>query len=168
MEKLIRPTTIYYLGEYYADNGLRELCHRMKSQPEDKESVETAAELLSQLIPNSAVLIPIPSLTSAHATSLAIEIALRKWKTVSQRRKHLCLDCLQTSKTVSLYENKKRGEKVSEKDCQFYLAAPVPQGDIVLVDNVIATGTTVSAAQRTLGRRCAVAVVAVDSKENNK
>ena len=92
----------------------------------------------------------------------------RKWKTVSQRRKHLCLDCLQTSKTVSLYENKKRGEKVSEKDCQFYLAAPVPQGDIVLVDNVIATGTTVSAAQRTLGRRCAVAVVAVDSKENNK
>ena len=73
--------------------------------------------------------------------------------------------CIGRNPGQSLYMMKKSGREVSEEDTGFYLKSAVPNGNILLFDNVIATGTSLSSAMRLLGRPCDIACLAVDYNE---
>lgn len=159
--KRLEATSIYTLGDYYGGVGLRDLCHAVKNR--DWKAIDTAAKRLAPLIPKDAVLVPICA-TNHYTDYIASSIhSLRADTKVSY--------CLDSRRDGSIYNLKKAGLVPTEKDCMFYVAnGAVPQGRLVLIDNVIATGTTVSAALRAIGRDCVVACIAVDysTYNNNK
>lgn len=161
MEK-IKPDTIYTLGDYYRTSLLRELCHSVKDC-NSVSNIRLAGRLLAALIPNDVILVPIPCCSARNYTDrLVQEIAACKWKDENERKNHVRLQVLGRDSNDTLYEMKISGKHISEEDCKFVLTGEVPKGDIVLVDNVLATGTSASAAMRLIGRRCNVATIAVD------
>lgn len=162
MKRLI-PNTIYGLGDYYRTPGLRELCHKVKEN--DVVAWEKAARALAELIPHKPfVLVPVPCVhnNGYHYTDV-ITLEICKF------RKDLQYSfMLYTDRVVRLYDKKKRGERITEADCDFHLDSAenviIPKdAQILLVDNVMATGVTMSAAIRAMeGRPCDALVMAVD------
>lgn len=164
MEKIL-PKKVYALGDYYMTEGLRETCHEIKENPNCIPLLKEVAKRLAALIPKDALLVPVPCSNSYYTDKLCMFIAAERWRGVIPAVNHYCNTFLDTMKDGSLYDKKKAGLPVAEKDCQFFLTGPVPDGRIVLVDNVLATGTTASAAMRCIGRKCELAVIAVDHDE---
>lgn len=149
---LILPTHIYSFGDYYSRRSLRFFVHRLKEG--DVSTMYDIAPYLAVKLPKNAVLVPVPSQSGYTETFTRILGALNGVG-VSE--------CLQRREGVeSLYERKKRGERVSESDTGIFLARNAPSGRLILVDNVIATGTTVSACIRALKAPCEAACIAVD------
>ena len=151
MEQL-RPTIIHTLGDYYETEYLREDCHNAKAG--NQVTMNDAAVRLAKSLPKDCILVPIPSL-SGNNESFARMLSFYSRKPISY--------CLQRGRGYgSLYQMKKDGCKVTEEDTGIWCNGGAPNGLIVLVDNVIATGTTMSAAIRAIGKPCEAVCIAVD------
>ena len=147
-----KPEHIYTLGDYYKTPGLREDCHRVREG--NMVASNDCAYRLAEKLPSDAVLLSIPSI-SGTTEAFARMVAYYANRPISFcLKKALGYD--------STYKRKKRGEQVTESDTGIYCDKNVPDGHLVLVDNVMATGTTVSASIKAIGKPCDVACVAVD------
>jgi predicted amidophosphoribosyltransferase len=151
----LAPIRVYTLGDYKL-KGLRQACHEAKRG--DYLTIRDYAEVLAKKLPKHCTLVPIPS---HHSETFCQMIANFSGLPISR--------CLQRREGVgSLYEKKKRGERVTEEDTGISLFDNAPKGKVVLVDNVIATGTTMSAAIRAIGKPCEAVCIAIDFSINNK
>lgn len=150
MERLI-PIEIFTIGDYKLQS-LRTYCHDIKKG--DYITIREVAAVLARKIPADAIIIPIPSLSGYN------EAFCRMISNYSGHPIEYCL--MREGGHGSLYDKKKRGESVTEEDTGIMLHGFPPDGRLVLVDNVIATGTTMSAAIRAIGRPCEAACIAVD------
>lgn len=162
MKRLI-PNIIYACGDYYQSPGLRELCHRVKKGA-DLAAMDEAVRRLIEVMPDGPhILVPVPNCATDGFYYTDILCAM-----IADKRK----DCevaplIYAEKKVRLYDLKKQ-RSVTEADCGFSLDRAedlyIPMdARILLVDNVIGTGTTMSAAIRVLSNRpCDALVIAVD------
>lgn len=154
---LLKPTKIHTLGDYYKTPYLREDCHRIKQG--NAVTANDCAVRLSEKLPKDCVIVPIPSRSGCNE---AFARMLAYYANVP-----IYYDLARELRPSSLYDMKKRGEQVTEKDTGLFLHGNPSDGRIVLVDNVIATGTTISAAIRAIGKPCEAACIAVDYEQYN-
>ena len=154
----MEPTRIYTLGDYYKTKFLREDCHWVKGG--NGVAANDCARRLSHKVPKDCILVPIPSV---HGYNEAFTKMLAYYADLPYAQ---CL--YRDVNNISLYAKKKRGETVTEQDTGIYAdTGHIPMGKILLVDNVIATGTTMSAAIRAIGKPCEAACIAVDYDNYN-
>jgi len=132
-------------GEYYADLKLRELAHGIKNS--EPEAISEAARIMSKLIPNDAIVVPMPSRSGKSTTMLKLAKAIASIKGGSVE----VIDAIRGLPRESQYDIKKRGEKLTVKDMGFKSVADVPSDrPVVVIDNVVASGTTGLAAIRAI------------------
>lgn len=105
-----------------------------------------AAREMVRYIPTNAVLIPMPSHTGkATYTKELCKLIARE--TAAEVR-----DILRGKERETLYNLKKQGRHIMPKKLGFYVTEPAPTDRrILIVDNVVATGTTAAAAVRAIG-----------------
>ena len=159
LEDLLRASNIITLSPYRQGN-MSAVCHNMK----ERGASATYPELRQLAIKiqkhygntSGLVIVPIPS-RSGYSEDGA--------KFISDMLGARYCPCIGRNPGQSLYMMKKSGREVSEEDTGFYLKSAVPNGNILLFDNVIATGTSLSSAMRLLGRPCDIACLAVDYNE---
>lgn len=149
----MRPSGILTLGDY---SLLREQCHLLKDGCGEQFG-NIAQQLTDNLLfPANSVFVPMPS-SSGHATYTASLCRL-----MSALSGIPTMDVLKAEKREQLYLMKKIGLPLpSPGEMGMRLAAPLPPGAVpVIVDNVIATGTTMEEALSVLPMAipCAVAV----------
>lgn len=143
---------ILTLGEYEFH---RELCHQVKTSI---QATKEAAKRMSQGIrfPSDGILIPVPSHTG-HATYTTLLC-----KEISALTGLPFRDALSCNEHDSLYQLKKSNSPLPHpKSLNFHLKAEIPQKlTPILVDNVIASGTTMTAALLAIpnGIPCSIAV----------
>ena len=157
--KRLQPKSIYTLGDYYKSEYLREDCHLIRGK--NLVTMCDKAYDLAQKLPKDGVLIPVPSLSGYNEefTRLVAYYAnLPFYPTLARENLGNC----------GLYLMKKGGAEVTEADTGIFCLGCPPEGRLILIDNVIATGTTISACLRALGRDTDAACVAVDYNTYNK
>ena len=134
----------YYATGNYRQDGRCQTAHAMKEG--ERWAICKAAREMVKYIPSNAVLIPMPSHTgrATYTKELCRMIAR---ETAAQ----VC-DCLQGTPRETLYSLKQQGRRPTPKKLGFYLAEPLPTDKrVIIVDNVVATGTTAAAAVRAIG-----------------
>lgn len=154
----LTPTKIHTLGDYYKPPYLREDCHRVKEN--DAVTANDVAYHLAKKLPKDCILVPVPSL-SGYNEAFTRMLAYYANAPISF--------CLQRALGYgSLYKMKKEGGMpITEEMTGIWCNGPAPKQKVVLVDNVIATGTTMSAAIRAIGKPCEAACIAVDYEQYN-
>ena len=162
---LIKPKTILTLGDYYNLPGVRQTLHDFQDGIDWE--VSHIARLLSPFVKYKDVLIPVPS-ENDIPTKICIEI-------MRDRYCSICNALIFTESHLSnrLYEKKKQGVSITE-DMVFFgsldnVPNPINGGRVILVDDVIGTGTTISKCLRIINAysetECdTVLCVAVDYK----
>lgn len=127
----------------YHSGKLRELAHQVKTC--NASAISQAATLMSSLVPDNSVLVPIPSHKgdATYTYNMAREIGnIRGLKVI---------DAIQGFSRESAYEAKKSHRK---SDIWFYKIEDIPTTTrIVFIDNCVATGRTCKAARRAVGDR---------------
>lgn len=138
-EAFIPPSGILSVADYYRTPGAKDLAHRVKNG--DPDAIKQMAAEMAVKVPGNAVLIPIPSSTGqATATkALAEEISRIMGAPVA--------DVLSGRTRPKLYDLKEHGKILRPEEFGYKLKADLPPGVPVLVDNVLATGTTANAAE---------------------
>lgn len=138
----VNPNGVRAVASYYNTKGARELAHRVKQG--DMNAVRQMARDMASLVPEDAILVPIPSRTGRATTTkaLADEISALTGRPV--------VDVLQGKARPSLYEMKKSGQGIPDDALSMRVVGDFPSGRVVLVDNVSATGATVRAARQSL------------------
>lgn len=142
---------VYYtsVGEY--KGAYRDIAKRVKVN--DVEAIGIAATALSAIIPKGSILIPIPSHEGYPTYNLAICLLLQK---IYRYRLCDCLRCrphesLCTLKNKEHQQGKPQGSLLpSPETMGFYLKNNPTKGNIILIDNVVASGTTAMAAAQLL------------------
>ena len=150
------------IGPY--DGSYRDLAKKVKTL--DAEAMLLAAAALRNALPDNAVLVPLPSHTGEPTFTKVLCSVI-----ASKSRCPLC-DCLRGTPRESLCDLKNReylsgaakGTFMPSPDSLgFYLCGPLPQGKRpVLIDNVVASGTTAKAALRLFGEDAVLLAIAVD------
>ena len=154
MKHCANDVTIYALGDYYGGDALRSDCHRVRYR--HGTVAENAATKLAHLLPHDAVLVSIPSRSGYN----------EEFTDILARHAHLttCRCLRKKDPHVSTYETKKRSRgRRRHRMVKLCLSAAPPQGRIILIDNVIATGATLQAAMEAIGHRCDAACIAVNT-----
>lgn len=150
----------HVVGEYYDIPKLRTLAKDLKAGK--PEAVQTAAKVMAPLVPQNAVLVPIPSHKGRAQETLALVQALSNLTGTRVR------DIIVGNDRESSYDLKKKGVILSEEDMGFKLKEPFPDGEnCFLVDNVVATGNTARAVAKLLPE-AQVLALAVDSKADGR
>lgn len=160
---LLQPSYIYALGDYYDTPGLRTTCHLIKEHSLITEMRDAALAFFNKYIgsfPGNTVLVPIPSHNGYNETFCNI---LGTYLSLPMER-----ILARSPRALSLYNLKKAKKQIYEEDAKIYLRGNVPYGNIILVDNVIDTGTTMSAALRVIGHDCQALAIAVNWKNYYK
>lgn len=147
-----------YAGHY------RDIARKVKSL--DREALMVAVPALRRLLPPDAVLIPMPSHTGEPGFTAVICRAL---SLLTRRPVCDCLRCspresLCTLKNTEFRQGLPKGSLMPHPDTlRFRLVKDLPAyGTPVVIDNVIASGTTGEAALSVLGERAVLLVIADD------
>lgn len=144
-------------GNYRADHR-NETAHAMKNG--ERWAIYKAAAAMVQYIPTNAVLIPMPSHTGRATYTLELCRMLAK-ETAAEVR-----DILRGSERETLYTLKKQGRHIMPKKLGFYVTEPTPTDRrILIIDNVVATGTTAAAAVQAVGNGIVFAYAAATNSQ---
>ena len=124
---------------------MQSLAHKIKDG--DAEGIRKAAQLMSELIPENAVLIPTPSHKGKATTMLQLAEA------IAERTGSEVADILESNPRESQYTAKKQGGKaIAAKDMGIKVNGQLPEGKVpVIIDNVVDTGNTAEACVQALG-----------------
>lgn len=150
-------TRFFATGNYRKD-GRTETAHAMKEGA--NWAIIRAAREMVQYIPTNAVLIPMPSHTGRPTYTL--ELCKRLARDTAAE---VC-DILRGSERETLYKLKKQGRHIMPKKLGFYVTEPAPTDKrILIIDNVVATGTTAAAAVQAVGRGIVFAYAAATNSQ---
>ena len=139
---------VTYIADYYT-GGYRELCHAVKERNE--RAIIEAAKLLATITPANAVIVPIPNHEgyATYTKHIALEISKINGCKV--------LDLLFSDKRDTLYNSKLKGSKIA---LNFQTKSTTPNGNIILIDNVIDTATTYNAACNAMKKQLPLITIA--------
>ena len=130
-------------------NKIKCLCRQVKVN----KNLDIAAFILSKLIPNDYVVIPMPGHTGYATWSLKLADKLKLF------RSDLCIfDCLYEVPNDGVCESKKNKTKIIPNIIVKY-GYVVPQKNVVLLDNVYDTGSTYNAACEAIGKKIPIVVL---------
>lgn len=150
-------TRYFATGNYRAAHR-NETAHAMKNG--ERWAIFKAAAAMVQYIPTNAVLVPMPSHTGRATYTLELCRMLAK-ETAAEVR-----DILRGSERETLYTLKKQGRHIMPKKLGFYVTEPAPTDRrILIIDNVVATGTTAAAAVQAVGRGIVFAYAAATNSQ---
>lgn len=136
--------TRYYATGNYRASHRNETAHAMKNG--ERWAIFKAAAEMVKYIPTNAVLVPMPSHTGRATYTLDLCRQIAK-ETAAEVR-----DILRGSERETLYTLKKQGRHILPKKLGFYTTEPAPTDKrVLIIDNVVATGTTATAAVRAIG-----------------
>ena len=136
--------TRYFATGNYRKDGRCETAHAMKEGA--NWAIYKAAAEMVKYIPTNAVLVPMPSHTGRATYTLEL------CKRIARETAAEVCDYLKGTPRETLYSLKKQGRKPTPKKLGFYLSQPIPSGKrVIIIDNVVATGTTAAAAVRAIG-----------------
>ena len=141
------------MKNYYADYGVREICHKVKQKNRDC-ILEMANSIFNAgSFDTDSVLIPVPQHSGVAEYTKEIARLISKWSGA-------CVaDILRRKPGDTRYNQKQAGK---DETLSLWLTRPLPKhGKIYLVDNVVATGLTIHACRDLVGD-CGLAVFAVD------
>lgn len=127
--------------EYYSTPGAREIAHGIKSG--NKKAIETAALQMASRVRHSDILIPVPGRGGRAKSTLSMAQAIARVSGAT------VADIIAGNKRESMYIAKANGRTLTAKELGFRLLGDIPEasgGHYLLVDNIIATGTTMQAA----------------------
>ena len=132
-------------GHYY--EGINNwLCHKLKEN--DPQAIAYCARQLAKMLPENAVVIPIPG---HHGFALQ---TLYLAKAINEQSGGIIpvANVLKGISRVSNYQAKKDGHPLSAEELGFHQVRTLPKGKVpYLLDNVVDTGTTAKAAVKALG-----------------
>ena len=132
-------------GHYY--DGINNwLCHKLKEN--DSQAITFCARHLAKMLPENAVVVPIPG---HHGFALQ---TLYLARAISEQSDGIIpvANVLKGNGRLSNYQAKKEGHPLSAFELGFRQVAPLPKGKVpYLLDNVVDTGTTAKAAINALG-----------------
>lgn len=140
------PVRYSSFGDYYDNEELRQLAHGVKEG--DADSIASAAHILSAAVPPGSVIVPMPSHTG-HADSMLLVCQ----KIAEARNDVSVADILLCSPHRPLYETKLSGNKPSMADVSMSVTPGTvlnSKDNVIIIDNVIATGTTAMSANNAL------------------
>jgi hypothetical protein len=141
METTFSPDSrCIYMHEYYTD-GVPEICHAAKDG--DAGAIHKMAEEMAKDLRGDEILVPVPS-RSGIAT-----ITRRLADEISKLSGCKVENVLRGPTRESLYELKKNGQAITPEMLGLQ-ASHIPEGRVMLVDNVVATGTTARAAMKAI------------------
>lgn len=153
--------TRYYATGNYRQGDRCETAHAMKDGA--NWAIIRAAREMAQYIPSNAVLVPMPS-HSGKATYTKDLCRLIARETAAE----VC-DYLRGRERETLYNLKKQGRHILPKKLGFYLTQPLPAGKrVLIIDNVVATGTTAVAAVQAIGGGVVFAYAAATNSQQRK
>lgn len=137
------------MAKYY-QGDVRKLTRALKKS--NPYALKIAAESMARAIPEGAVLVPVPGYDgrAGDTFALANEIAKITGSPV--------VEALHGVIREPIYLMKQSGYLPTSEDLGFYKSAPLPENrKVVLIDNVVGTGTTAVAAREALGQGVVVA-----------
>jgi len=122
--------------------GLRHLARRLKDGK--PSAIMRTAELMAKELPNGSVVVPMPS--HLGRATVMLSVALR----IAELRHDIrVIDALEVAQHQGMYVAKRSGNRLPHLTMR--LICDLPSLPICVIDNVIDTGTTFSAAQAALG-----------------
>ena len=132
-------------GHYY--DGINNwLCHKLKEN--DPQAITYCARQLVKMLPENAVVVPIPG---HHGFALQ---TLYLARAINEQSGGIIpvANVLKGNSRMSNYQAKKEGSLLPAEELGFRQVAPLPKGKVpFLLDNVVDTGTTAKAAINALG-----------------
>lgn len=117
----------------------------------DMQAVRTAAQHMAELVPDNAVLVPMPNHMGVADDSTDTMILAKE---ISRLTGRPVVAALEGVERESRQEDKKKpkSKQMKAEDLGFRQAADIPEGMVpYIVDNVIASGLTAEAAHKALG-----------------
>ena len=130
-------------GHYY--EGINQwVAHKLKEG--DTDCYKYAARQMAKLVPNNAVLVPIPG---RHGNA---DQTMQLCRDIASNTKLPIVDALRGNDRESQYEAKYKGRSLTEEQLGFRKITSLPSDRVpYLIDNVVDTGTTAKAAFKALG-----------------
>lgn len=147
-------TNVQVATSYYNTPGARSIARAAKTG--DATALRMMARAMSKFVSPDDILVPVPSRngTATETRKLSDDIAAITGATVR--------DMVTGSERQSQYTAKQQGTPLTASQLGFRVDSSTV-GRLVLVDNVIATGTTISAAARATGAKRAIAFAGDDT-----
>ena len=132
-------------GHYY--DGINNwLCHKLKEN--DPQAINYCARQLAKMLPENAVVVPIPGHHGLALQTLFLARAISE-----QSKGSIAIaNVLKGNSRISNYQAKKNGYSLTTSELGFRKVATLPKDKVpYLLDNVVDTGTTAKAAVKALG-----------------